>query len=156
MADKLNSFEDITCLHIYGQFTPHDRATIRGNRAGLVALRDALDAALGKQPTASADVMVNDGEGYQVLVERVNLTSMCGRGPYIEELARDLMGREREWLRQWVERQPGREAHLNPERPVLDYILNAMRCCRGLAPQPGAPGGSTRRAKDPAPETAHC
>lgn len=156
MADKLNSFEDITCLHIYGQFTPHDRATIRGNRAGLVALRDALDAALGKQPTASAHVMVNDGEGYQVLVERVNLTSMCGRGPYIEELARDLMGREREGLQRWAERQPCNETHMDPEKPVLDYILNAMRCCRGAGLWRKAQTASTRRANDPAPETAHC
>lgn len=156
MADRLNSFEEIACLHIYGQFAPHDQATIRGNRAGLRALRDALTTALEQRRITSAEVMVNDGEGYRVSVEHVNLTSLCGRGPYIEELARDLMGQEREWLRRWAERRPCNETHMDPEKPVLEYILEAMNCCRGAGLWRKNQVASPRRAKDPAPETAHC
>lgn len=130
MTDRISSFEDIDCLHIYGQFVPHDRATIRGNRGGLRALRDALTEALEGASTASAQVMVNDGEGYEVLIEPVNLTSLCGRGPYIEELARDLMGQEREWLQKWARRREDAEDVPAHARSVPDCALEVLRFYR--------------------------
>lgn len=61
-------------LHIHAQPAQHDEAYIVGNRAGLLALRDAIDQALltGEVTTSSSpdghQVMTADGEGYTVTV----------------------------------------------------------------------------------------
>lgn len=61
-------------LHIHAQPAQHDEAYIVGNRAGLLALRDAINQALltGEATTPSSldghEVMTADGEGYTVTV----------------------------------------------------------------------------------------
>jgi len=57
----------IAVLHIHAQQVSHDEAFIVGNRQGLLALRQAIDAALeGEQ--GKADAFVADGEGFSVFV----------------------------------------------------------------------------------------
>jgi len=60
-------------LNIYGQEAWHSEARIVGNRAGLVALKGAIDGALavGKVSTHSPNegLFASDGEGYEVTVE---------------------------------------------------------------------------------------
>jgi len=56
---------DPPLLHIHGQPSWQDEAYILGNRAGLLALRTAIDAAL-EHGEGVAEVMVADGEGYSV------------------------------------------------------------------------------------------
>lgn len=54
-------------LHIHAQQAPHDEAFVVGNRQGLLALRQAIDAALesGQGETAA---FAADGEGFSVFV----------------------------------------------------------------------------------------
>jgi hypothetical protein len=54
-------------LHIHSQLLWHDDAWILGNRAALVALRDAVDAAL-RDGQSSITAFVSDGEGFVVNV----------------------------------------------------------------------------------------
>ena len=56
---------DPPLLHMHGQPSWHTEAYVLGNRDGLLALRAAIDAALG-QGEGVADVMVADGEGYSL------------------------------------------------------------------------------------------
>ena len=55
-------------LHIHAQPCWHDPAYIVGNRAGLEALRDGLNATLAGA-SRPAEVFVSDGEGYEVEVQ---------------------------------------------------------------------------------------
>jgi len=61
-------------LNIYGQPFEHAEAIIKGNREGLVELRDAIDRALrnGKAETAHPHdcIFASDGEGYHIIIER--------------------------------------------------------------------------------------
>lgn len=85
-------------LHIRGQFSYHCEAYIVGSRTGLLALRDAIDAALaGTEGEAIA--YANDGEGYAVTVRRTSRLRDMGRPPYIDQLAREVAEVERDWIR---------------------------------------------------------
>ena len=53
-------------LHIHAQEAHHNDAFIVGTRAGLLALREAIDLALTVR-TGASEVSVGDGEGYYVL-----------------------------------------------------------------------------------------
>ena len=53
-------------LHIHAQEDHHNDAFIVGTRAGLLALREAIDLALTVR-TGASEVSVGDGEGYCVL-----------------------------------------------------------------------------------------
>lgn len=56
-------------LHIYAQFTNHDYAFILGDRAGLIALRNAIHGALiNDSGRDQCQIFASDGEGYQVLI----------------------------------------------------------------------------------------
>lgn len=56
---------DPALIHFYGQSVPHDSVHIVGNRAGLLLLKEAIDAALlGGRP--EMEVFVNDGEGFNI------------------------------------------------------------------------------------------
>lgn len=55
-------------LHIYAQGFWHDTAYIVGDRAGLTALRDALNVALEKG-CGACEPFASDGEGYETRVE---------------------------------------------------------------------------------------
>jgi len=60
----------MTTINLYSQFTYHEDAKIIGDREGLMALRDALNAALDcidKKP-CMIDVYASDGEGYTLSV----------------------------------------------------------------------------------------
>jgi hypothetical protein len=79
-----NEFEALPWLHIYGQYTYHGEAVIRGTKEGLTALRDAIDAALKRRPR-DAHVFASDGEGYPVSVMMVNTQHTLGTPEYIFE-----------------------------------------------------------------------
>lgn len=91
-------------LHIYGQGAWHEEADIVGDRAALTALRDAIDRALS-EGSASTDAMVTDGEGFPVVVIRLDDAETLARLPlpYSDEMAYrpgtittvDLVGRDR-------------------------------------------------------------
>ena len=59
---------DLPLLHLHAQEQEHAEAWVVGNRAGLVALRDALDRALAMNVPTSAHAFVNDGEGFALIV----------------------------------------------------------------------------------------
>lgn len=63
-------------LHIYPQYAHHTDAILVGNREGLTALRSALNKVLNMrildECEAQAEEMVNDGEGYKVIVIKNN------------------------------------------------------------------------------------
>ncbi len=79
---------DPALLHLYAQAMYHFEAYVVGNRAGLLKLREAIDAALageGSRGTGCArDVFVRDGEGYDVFVVREDAP---WRGPPWDRLA---------------------------------------------------------------------
>ena len=92
-------------LHIYGQYTYHDNAQIKGNRLGLEALVDAIRHALKYKDSESTPVFVNDGEGYTVLVECVEDAGKLD-APYIDQIVS-------ESTQQWMERAFKAEAELS-------------------------------------------
>lgn len=62
-------------LHIYAQPSNHDEAYIVGNRAALIALRDAIETAITSMPDAGTnsvadvkDCFTSDGEGYHLII----------------------------------------------------------------------------------------
>lgn len=58
-------------LHIYGQTLWHDHAFIVGDTTALIALRDAIDAALEAGTAATETTSFTaDGEGYEIKVYR--------------------------------------------------------------------------------------
>jgi len=61
-----------TILHIYGQGAWHDPVYICGDRKGLEALRDALTKAIERGSCDNGRAIVNDGEGYQLVVRRID------------------------------------------------------------------------------------
>lgn len=69
-------------LHVYAQYMWHSPATIRGTKAGLEALRAAIDRALAGDE-GRASVMATDGEGYDVMISMVNLVSAVGTPEYL-------------------------------------------------------------------------
>lgn len=82
-------FDTLEWLHIYGQFCWHSDANIRGTREGLTALRDAINDAL-ETGEGKAAVVASDGEGYPVIVTRVNTCAALGSPEYIMERQYDL------------------------------------------------------------------
>jgi hypothetical protein len=74
-------------LHIYAQYTNHAPATIRGTKEGLIALRDALTAAIDNGK-GEGTAYTSDGEGYPIEVQRVNVLNFLGRLPYTADLNR--------------------------------------------------------------------
>lgn len=79
---KKSEWDSLTWLHVYGQWFFHSEARIRGTKEGLTALRDALTLAIEKGQ-AEADVLAADGEGYSVLVQRVNTHAALGEPEYL-------------------------------------------------------------------------
>jgi len=57
-----------TILHVYGQFSRRGPAAIVGTRAALIALRQAIDAAL-MAGAASVTASAADGEVYTIGIE---------------------------------------------------------------------------------------
>lgn len=67
--------DPLPILHLIAQPYWHRPAFVVGNRDGLTALRDAIDAALaGGEP--AAETMCRDGEGYRIHVRCVPAAEM--------------------------------------------------------------------------------
>lgn len=85
-------------MHVYGQYTYHSPAEIRGTRKALETLRAALDQAL-EAGEGSCIAFAADGEGFRVNVVQVNLISSLGSPEYSAEsehrILEDLARRER-------------------------------------------------------------
>lgn len=77
-------------VHLHAQAYWHDPAYVTGNRAGLLALRQAIDEALGEAEDSSVNAFTSDGEGYDLRVRRVDGAQIHKLGlPYTDEVARD-------------------------------------------------------------------
>lgn len=77
------SNKPVGTLHVFAQFTHHADALIAGNKAGLELLADAIAHAIKYGARRSAPVFVNDGEGYEVEVRRVDESEVDNLGaPY--------------------------------------------------------------------------
>lgn len=84
-------------LHIKSQSRWHGSVIIRGTKAGLVALRDGLNAALDVG-TSEASAFASDGEGYGIDIARCRTVSALGKPFYIDEAARDIASYERDQM----------------------------------------------------------
>lgn len=89
--------DTIAWLHIRSQSTYHDEAEIIGTRAGLVAVAIAVEAALASRESVAA-VFANDGEGYRLKVRCSNRVRDLGEPFYVDEIARELANRERDFI----------------------------------------------------------
>ena len=83
-------------MHINAQAAWHDPAFIVGNKAAMLALREALDRCLSTGKSQSAKVFAADGEGYSVIVclasdEQMETVPLG----YTDECCRD----DRDWPR---------------------------------------------------------
>jgi hypothetical protein len=92
------SRETTPWLHLRGQFSYHGEALISGSRAGLAALRDALDQAIENRD-AEAEVFASDGEGYVVTIRRTARLRDMGDPPYVDQIAQAVADTERHFLR---------------------------------------------------------
>ena len=72
-------------MHIYPQYTYHSEAFIRGDRAALLKLREAIDKALDGAQNPEAQVFAADGEGYGVIIQLCNVIGLLGPLPYSQE-----------------------------------------------------------------------
>jgi hypothetical protein len=67
--------DPIPLLHLHAQAAWHDPAYLIGNPEGLRRLAHAITEALARGQSTSADVFVNDGEGFRVHV-------LCDASPW--------------------------------------------------------------------------
>jgi hypothetical protein len=87
---------DTPTLQLYTQGQNHDEAFVVGDRAGLLALRAAIDAALAAG-RGGCDAFVSDGEGYRVHVLCLPPNRMAElQYPYTERTLPD--GTVQTWL----------------------------------------------------------
>ncbi|MGC8489629.1 MAG: hypothetical protein ACP5QO_15625 [Clostridia bacterium] len=108
--------DPIPLLHLHAQAVWHDPAYLVGNPEGLRRLVHAITEALAEGHSTSAEVFVNDGEGFQVRVicdaspwEGASWTRRAV--PYTDEPAR-----QTDATRVWPEIEFGAAA-CYPERP---------------------------------------
>ena len=71
MKKEKKSIEEVPVLKVFSPQIWHDSGYVVGNRAGLEALRDAVDEAL-KNGAGSGEVFETDGEGYYVMAALFN------------------------------------------------------------------------------------
>lgn len=71
MANSFSTKEGRT-IHIYPQIDPHDNVTIAGDREALLILKRTIEEALTKGQATSEVVYAKDGEGYQIVVQRID------------------------------------------------------------------------------------
>lgn len=85
---------EVKLLHIYPQEYWHTEAIVIGNRAGLEAMRNAIDQALEGLYTGVVCVFASDGEGYHFIAHcheadwQDDFWNTLGL-PYQDEVARD-------------------------------------------------------------------
>lgn len=89
--------DDIPWLHIRSQSTYHDEAEIVGTKAGLEAALNAICVAIANRD-GEASVFTNDGEGYRLSVRCSNRVRDLGEPFYVDEIARELANRERDFI----------------------------------------------------------
>lgn len=97
-------------LHLYSPASYHQEQVVLGNRAGLEALRNAVNAALAGGFSVTDACETGDGEGYHLLVKMLDDDAMqTVRTPYTAKDAQhvgevdpfDLWGPEyRQWLKE--------------------------------------------------------
>lgn len=77
-------------LHIYAQSDWHGESFLVGTTHALKALRDAIDQALEKD-TAVVESMVNDGEGFDIVVARIDNQEEFDKlsVPYTSDIAQE-------------------------------------------------------------------
>ena len=100
-----DEWDNLNWLHVYGQFTYHSEATIRGTREGLTALRDAIDKAISSR-RGVAEVIAGDGEGYHVEVLRASMHAELGEPEYVLEKSQRIASEEAERAREHGLRDP--------------------------------------------------
>lgn len=104
MTDHI--LRQLPMVHLYGQPIQHMDAHIIGNRAGLEAVRDAIDAAL-RSGAEEALAFAIDGEGYGIKVIELRDAIMDEMPlPYTDPEAAEMTRRPwpdvvREFLREW-------------------------------------------------------
>ena len=69
--------EKVPIIHVLAQERWHDPAVIVANRAGLLALKEAVDKALESE-IGKANVFCEDGEGYELAV--IHRTGLVAHG----------------------------------------------------------------------------
>ena len=80
-------------VHIYSQHAHHMEAIILGNRAGLMALKKAINTSLGRfEGRGTQEVYVNDGEGYDIEVQIIEGDIDNLPVPYVVDYAQDKTG----------------------------------------------------------------
>jgi hypothetical protein len=104
-------------LHIYGQGARNYQAVIGGTRAGLEALRAAIDVALA-HGVAARECEVNDGEAYPVyVVELKEFDAEKMPVPYTPAAAEEWTGEPWDTIRRllivWKGRNPTAEEAQN-------------------------------------------
>lgn len=106
-------------LHIRSQTRNHGQAEVIGTRAGLVVLRDAINAALdsGKSETTA---FASDGEGYGVFVRRSRTLSGLGNPFYVDDIASEIAVFEFNFLK----------SHYQALKAQDKEALIALRWCR--------------------------
>lgn len=100
-----DEWDNLEWLHVYGQYSYHSEARIRGTREGLIRLRDGINAAL-KSGESQATVIASDGEGYVVDVVCVSTHAHLGSPEYVFEQHGRLMAEEAERAREFGFRDP--------------------------------------------------
>lgn len=100
-----DEWDSLEWLHVYGQYTWHADATLRGTKEGLLKLRAAIDAAL-ESGKGEAVVMASDGEGYRLQVICVSTHALLGEPEYIHETYGRLMQDEADRARKQGFRDP--------------------------------------------------
>lgn len=78
-------------LHVYAQTDWHSEAYIVGTRLALQDLRDAIDRALSEDQGGIATSFVNDGEGFDTVVLRVDNEAEFAKlaVPYTSDIAKE-------------------------------------------------------------------
>ena len=59
-------------LHVFGQFIPHDDVIIKGNKEGLILLRDIINKIIYGVVEDEAEFMAMDGEFYDLTIKTIN------------------------------------------------------------------------------------
>lgn len=86
-------------LHVYGQCSYHDELVVCGTRAGLLALREAINQALEDKDTqqrgygyGNSLAFQNDGEGFEVDVYCLNQHQVDSLSPAYTDHEQFLVG----------------------------------------------------------------
>ena len=89
-GDPPFDYETVPWLHVYPQYSNHSELKIIGNPAALLGLAAALQMAV-ENGNAECDGFVKDGEGYEIIILRTNMTGLRYSSlPYTADWCREL------------------------------------------------------------------